>query len=152
MHIYEGESKRSSQNVLLDKFEVSFPPGAGRENHFPIKFRVDENNILTVTAGSTNHVVQRDRKQFTDEEMSAFIQAEKDLQHQDEAADKIDVLIDKLTTLAFSFDAQKEAEILHWMEENSDADSDVLERKITDLRQTARPLNLADMSDLRFGV
>ncbi len=135
LHIYEGESKSASQNVLLDKFEVSFPSGAGRENHFPIKFRVDENNILIVTAGSTNHVVQRDRKQFTDEEISAFIQVEKDLQHQDEAADKIDVLNDKLTTLAFSFDAQKQVEIWDWMKENSDADSDVLERKIADLRQ-----------------
>ncbi len=37
--------------------------------------------------------------------------------------------------VAFYFDAQKEVEILHWMEENSDADSDALERKITDLRQ-----------------
>ncbi len=51
----------------------------GRENHFPIKFRVYENNILIVTAGSTNHVVQRDRKQFTDEEIHAFIQEENEM-------------------------------------------------------------------------
>ncbi len=51
----------------------------GRDSYFSIKFRVDENNILTVTAGSTNHIVQRDRKQFTDKEIRAFIQEENEM-------------------------------------------------------------------------
>ncbi len=55
------------------------------------------------------------------------------MQHHDEETDQIEVLRDKLTTLAFSFGPPMDAEILQWMEENSDAEKNVLERKLTEL-------------------
>ncbi len=80
--------------------------------------------------------MQRDRKQFTDEEINAFIQEEKSMQHHDEEADQIVSLLDELTTLAFSFDSERQDDVLKWIEENSVADKNMLERKLNELRAT----------------
>ncbi len=69
------------------------------------------------------------RKQLIDEETSAFIQEEKDMQYKDKECDQVDAHIEELTTLAFSFGPPMKAELLQWMEEKN-----VLERKLTELR------------------
>ncbi len=135
--VYEGESQKASENVFLDEFEISVPPGPAHEEKILVTYRVDENNILTVTArtkkDNASKTVERRRKFFDDDEVFNFRQMEDEIEDQNKRYARRLELRAQIETRAYPPGGPQNEHIINWLNSNENADEDALENKLKEL-------------------
>lgn len=167
IQVFQGERPLSHQNVLLGKFELSgFPPLPRGVPKIRIKYSVDENGILNVSAteestGKTNKIqITNDKGRLTPEEIKRMVEEAKKHEEEDKLArQKIesrnnldsyvhmlrksindDKLKDKISDEDKKTIENKCNEILSWMEKNVHASLEELNDKHKELQQVTEPI------------
>lgn len=164
IQVYEGERSMTTDNRLLGKFELSgIPPAPRGTPQIEVTFQVDANGILQVSAvdkgtGKEQSItITADQGNLGDEEIQRMLDEAEQYAEQDKAnVGRIQArngLESYLYNLKHSLDEvssvstedKKELldlvdEKLDWMDDNPEAQQDVLEEAMKEVQQLANPI------------
>jgi len=162
IQVYEGERPRTSENHLLGKFDLSgIPPAPRGTPQISVKFSVDSNGILNVTAEdkgtgkSSNVRITNDKGRLSKAEIDKMVSdAEKYREEDEKELQRIEAK-NKLESLMFSTkqaaDGLKTPEdkekmkqeldkLTKWLDNNPNASCDEFEAKQKELEAVVHPL------------
>jgi len=165
--IYEGERYKSKDNNLLGSFDLDgIAPAPRGVPQVEITYELDANGILNVNArdkasSKTNKItISNDKGRLTQAEIDRMIEDAEKFKSQDDAqAAKVaarqevqnytysvmdsldnDSLREKVSEAELEKVEEACAEMLEWLEQNQEAESEQLQAKRKELEQTVRPL------------
>lgn len=168
LQVYEGERAMTKDNHLLGKFDLTgIPPAPRGVPQIEVTFEIDVNGILRVTAedkgtGSKNQItIQNDQNRLSPEDIERMINdAEKYADDDKKVKEKVDAK-NELESYCYSLknqigdkeklgaklsDEDKEKittvtdEAIKWLEENPDAEADVMKEKKTEVEGIVSPI------------
>lgn len=167
IQVYQGERQMTRDNNLLGKFELSgFPPLPRGTPKIKVKYSVDENGILNVSAteestGKSNKVtITNDKGRLTPEQIKRMVEEAKQHEEEDKLArEKIELrnnldsyvhmlkktlndekLKDKISEEDRQTILTACNETSSWLETNLSADKDELNQKHKDLQSKVEPI------------
>ena len=167
VQVYQGERQLTRDNSLLGKFELSgFPPAPRGVPKIRIKYSVDENGILNVTAteestGKTNKItITNEKGRLTPEQIKRMVEEAKQHEEEDKLAkEKIEIrnnlesyvhilkktindekLIGKISEEDKKTIEKACSETSSWLEKNQNADKDELDHKHKELQKITEPI------------
>ena len=167
IQIFEGERELAKSNNLLGKFELSgFPPAPRGVPKIKIKYSIDENGILNVTAieessGKTNKItITNDKARLTPEEIKKMVdeaqkyaEDDKKIREQIEARNNLDSyvhmikksLTEEQTANKFSPTDKTSletaiSETQQWLEKNLSASKEEVEHQRQAFEQKVSPI------------
>jgi len=175
IQVYEGERSLTKDNNLLGKFELSeIPPAPRGTPKIKVKYSIDENGILNVTAteestGKSNKIIiTNDKGRLTPEQIKRMVDdaarhADDDLSAKEkiEARNGLDsyahqvkkMLSEEQMASKISQEDKKEiesavVEVQQWLEKNLSAEKDEIEHKKQEFEKKVTPI----ISQLHQGV
>jgi len=165
--VYEGERSLTKDNNLLGKFELSeIPPAPRGTPKIKVKYSIDENGILNVTAteestGKSNKItITNDKGRLTPEQIKKMV--DEAARHADDdrlAREKIEArngldsyahqvkkaIGDEQVASKVSAEDKKEieaavADVQQWLEKNLSAEKDEIEHKKQEFEKKVTPI------------
>ncbi len=142
--IVEGESEYTDENKVLDNFILNLKPGTEEKQEVEVTFSVNADGVLEVKASSVNSgqssglIVQRSRRQFTDDEFKRFRETDEHMEGQNRKQTEQEKARNKLSSLAYRLHkvvALKEKcdNVLKWLDDNPRAEKQLLDDHIEEL-------------------
>lgn len=166
--VYEGEREDASKNHLLGSFEIKgIPPAARGVPRIKVKFKIDQNGILTVAAENTESgnqkslTVNANKGRFSEDDIKKALEDAKKFKEEDSKKNKTFTAKNNLQSYLqkvksaleqneksdnkMSDEEKKEIEKLlkktnQWIEENKDLKSEDYEEKNKKLDKKIQPI------------
>ena len=167
IQVFEGERSMTKDNNLLGKFELSgIPPAPRGVPKIKVKYSIDENGILNVTAtdestGKTNKItITNDKGRLSPEEIKRMVDEAQKHQEDDRIAKEKVEARNNLDSYAHQIKRSIEDEklkdkipqedrktienaiqqTLQWLEKNQTAEKDEIEHQRKELEQKVTPI------------
>ncbi len=152
--VLEGESLGSTENTLLDEYSIPVPAAPAGHEEIDVTFTISENSVLEVMARSVTTgkgsgiIIQRARKQFTDDEINRHRQTETEMQNlnqqQAERSERRNALesfayrLRKIPSLRTMCDG-----VLEWLASNPNAGKWLIDDRIAEFERMEATRKLA---------